>query len=102
MRPTSTSPAAVPLANARVELGENDLARAVAGAQNENLKLVERRLGLRIGQRGAELLLSGPAEAVAFGARLFDELAKLVRAGRNVFREDVEQAIKVMGHEGDV
>jgi phosphate starvation-inducible PhoH-like protein len=74
----------------------------LAGAQNENLKLIERRLGLRIGQRGTELLLHGPADPVAFGARLIDELAKLVRAGRNLFREDVEQAIKVLGHAGDV
>ncbi len=89
------------LASLRVDLGDNDVARAVAGAQNENLKLIERRLGIRVGQRGAELLVHGSAESAALGARLLEGLATVARAGRRVFRDDVEQAIQVMGHEGD-
>ncbi len=77
---------------------DNEVARSLAGTQGENLKLIERRLGIRIGQRGTELLLSGPPEPVAFGSKLLEQLAGVLRAGRTVYREDVEQAIKVMGH----
>ncbi|MFZ5471098.1 MAG: PhoH family protein [Myxococcota bacterium] len=97
-RPVPVSVVVPAPATAKVDLLDNDIARTLAGAQNENLKLVERRLGIRVGQRGTELLLSGPSEAVALGARLLLQLAELLRAGRSVYREDVEQAIKVMSH----
>jgi phosphate starvation-inducible PhoH-like protein len=84
-----------------VELPDNDVARELAGAQNENLKLVERRLGVRVGQRGADLHLSGPDEAVGFAVKIFEELSRQLQAGRPVFAEDVEQTIKVLGHAGE-
>jgi phosphate starvation-inducible protein PhoH and related proteins len=84
-----------------VELSDNALALALAGTQNENLKLVERKLGVRVGQRGAELHLSGPSEAVGVAVKLFEELSARHRAGRPVFLEDVEQALRVMGQHGE-
>ncbi len=84
-----------------VELPDNEVARELAGAQNENLKLVERRLGVRVGQRGADLHLSGPDEAVGFAVKIFEELSRQLQAGRPVFQEDVEQTIKVLGHAGE-
>ncbi|MGO9829941.1 MAG: PhoH family protein [Myxococcaceae bacterium] len=87
---------------AKLELRDSDVALALGGHQGENLKVLERRLGVRVGQRGTELHLSGPAEAVGFATRLLEQLERAVRAGRPVYREDVEQAIKVLGREGDV
>ena len=52
---------------------------------------------MRVGQRGTELHLSGPADAVAFAVRLVEQLENILRAGQPVDREDVEQAIKVLG-----
>ncbi|MEW6430153.1 MAG: PhoH family protein [Myxococcota bacterium] len=83
-----------------VDLSDNDVARALAGTQNENLKLIERRLGVRVGQRGTELHLSGPAAAVASTVKLVDALAARVRAGRALFAEDVDNALKVLGASG--
>ena len=85
---------------AKLDLRDNDIALTLCGNQSENLKLVERRLGVRVGQRGTELLLSGPPDAVAFAAKLFEQLEGIVRAGRPVYKEDVEQAIKVLGRAG--
>ncbi len=85
-----------------MELRDSDVALALGGHQGENLKVLERRLGVRVGQRGTELHLSGPAEAVAFAGRLLAQLERAVRAGRPVYREDVEQAIKVLGRAGEV
>ena len=79
-------------------MADNDIARSLCGGHNENLKLIERRIGVRIGQRGTELLLSGAPEAVALGARLIEELAGVLRGGRPVSLEDVEQAVKLQGH----
>jgi len=92
-----TSPAATA---AKLDLGDNDVAQALFGGQNEHLKLIERRLGIRIAQRGTELRLSGAPDAVAFAARLLEQLEALIRSGRPVHREDVEQAIKVLGRSG--
>ncbi|NNB87009.1 PhoH family protein [Corallococcus exiguus] len=83
--------------SAKVDVRDNETTVALCGNQNENLKLMERRLGVRVGQRGTELLLSGPADAVAFAVRLVENLEGMIRAGRPVYREDVEQAIKVLG-----
>ncbi|NNC20957.1 PhoH family protein [Corallococcus exiguus] len=83
--------------SAKVDVRDNETTLALCGNQNENLKLMERRLGVRVGQRGTELLLSGPADAVAFAVRLVENLEGMIRAGRPVYREDVEQAIKVLG-----
>jgi phosphate starvation-inducible protein PhoH and related proteins len=89
-----------PATAAKLDLGDIDVAQALFGGQNEHLKLIERRLGIRIAQRGTELRLSGPPDAVAFSARLLEQLEELIRAGRPVHREDVEQAIKVLGRSG--
>ena len=85
------------MATAKVDLRDNDVALTLCGNQGENLKLIERRLGVRVGQRGSELHLSGPAEAVAFAARLVEQLEAVIRAGRPLYTEDVEQCIKVLG-----
>ena len=98
------SPRAAPRApaTAKVDVRDSEVALALGGHQAENLRLLERRLGVRLGQRGTELHLSGPPEAVAFAARLLEQLERAVRAGRPLYREDVEQAIKVLGRGGDV
>jgi phosphate starvation-inducible PhoH-like protein len=87
-------------ASAKVDVRDNATALALCGNQNENLKLMERRLGVRVGQRGTEFHLSGPSDAVAFAVRLLENLEEMIRAGRPVYREDVEQGIKVLGRGG--
>ncbi|HEX8438947.1 PhoH family protein [Archangium sp.] len=96
---TVEAPAASPT-SAKVDVRDNATTLALCGNQNENLKLMERRLGIRVGQRGTELHLSGPSDAVAFAVRLVENLEEVIRAGRPVYREDVEQAIKVLGRGG--
>ncbi len=96
---TVEAPTASPT-SAKVDVRDNATTLALCGNQNENLKLMERRLGIRVGQRGTELHLSGPSDAVAFAVRLVENLEEVIRAGRPVYREDVEQAIKVLGRGG--
>ena len=82
----------------QVELGDNDLARDLAGAQSENFRVIEKRLGVKLGQRGTSLHLSGADEAVALTEKLIAELTGLLKSGRHVARDDVEQAIKLLGN----
>ncbi len=84
-----------------VEISDVDVAQALAGAHNENLKIIERRLGVKVGQRGTELHVSGPDEAVGTAGRLLERLTNRLETGRTVFTDDVEQAIKVMGLQGE-
>lgn len=89
------------LATAKVALENNELALSVAGPQSENVKLMERRLGVRVGQKGLDFHLSGQPNAVTLAARLLEKLAQWVKEKRPVSMEDVEQALKVMEHSQD-
>ncbi|HZH02394.1 MAG TPA: PhoH family protein, partial [Myxococcaceae bacterium] len=98
MRASTIPKEAVAPTTAKVDLGDNDVAREVGGGQGENLRAIERRLGVRVGQRGTEFHLSGSPEAVSLAARLLEEMAGWVKAGRPTHREEVEQALRVLTH----
>ena len=98
--PTASSPDTALVTTAKVDLRDNDVALGVSGHHAENLKAIERRLGVRVGQRGTELHLAGPADAVASAVRLVEQLETILRAGQPVGREDVEQGLKMLGRGG--
>jgi len=82
--------------SARLELIDNDGARALAGGRSENLRLVEKRLGVHIGQRGNVFLISGEPEKVQLAERLLAQLGALIEKKYPLGLEDVEQASKVL------
>ncbi len=91
-------PVAPPAHVARVELPDNDRVRALCGAHNEHLKLIERRLGVQVGSRGGQFVISGAdAGRVATGERLIRELYDLIAEGYPLCPEDVDQATKLAG-----
>ncbi len=96
----STTAETQDVATAKLDVGDNEIAQSLYGGQNEHLRLIERRLGVRIGQRGTELHVTGPSDAVAFATRLLEQLEEILRAGKSVYKDDVEQAIKVLGRGG--
>jgi phosphate starvation-inducible PhoH-like protein len=83
-------------AGARLELLDNEGARALAGGRSENLKLIEKKLGVAIGQRGNVLLLSGAPTQVELAERLLGQLNELVQKKYPLGLEDVDQAIRVL------
>ncbi|ACG74037.1 PhoH family protein [Anaeromyxobacter sp. K] len=88
--------AAEPLKTARLEFPDNDKVRALCGAHNEHLKLVERRLGVQLGLRGGQVVIAAPEEArVHLAESLVKELYELVEAGYPLYLEDVDQATKL-------
>jgi phosphate starvation-inducible protein PhoH and related proteins len=80
----------------RLELTDNDGARTLAGGRSENLKLIELRFGVRIGQRGNVFLVSGDPDKVARATSLLAQLNELIQRKYPLGLEDVEQASKVM------
>src|SRR5437762_6982241 len=81
---------------ARLELDDNEGARALVGERSENLRLIEKKLGITIGQRGNVLLLSGDPENVALAERLLAQLSELIAKKFPVGLEDVDQALRVL------
>jgi len=86
-----------PARSARVEFEDVDKVRALCGAHNEHLKLVERRLGVQVGSRGLQILLSGEEGRVQLAEGLLRELYDLVAGGYPLHLEDVDQATKLAG-----
>jgi phosphate starvation-inducible PhoH-like protein len=86
---------------ARLELLDNEGARALAGGRSENLKLIEKKLGVTIGQRGNVLLLSGDPAQVAVAERLLGQLHELVQKHYPLGLSDVDQAIRVLQADPD-
>jgi phosphate starvation-inducible PhoH-like protein len=85
-----------PSRSLRIELPDNDRVRALCGAHNEHLKLIERRLGVQLGLRGGQLIVGGEDPArLALAERLLRELYGLLEEGFPLHLEDVDQATKL-------
>lgn len=84
-----------------IEIGRNELAQSLAGSRNEHLKLIERRCGVKLGLRGATLVVTGDAPSVAFVGRLVEQLLGVARAGHPLYPEDVDQAVRVLSNAPD-
>jgi phosphate starvation-inducible protein PhoH and related proteins len=86
------------LKTARIDFDDNDKVRVLCGAHNEHLKLVERRLGVQVGSRGGQIVVSGAdEERVKRAEGLVRELYELVATGYPLYLEDVDQATKLAG-----
>jgi phosphate starvation-inducible protein PhoH and related proteins len=83
----------------KIEFEDNDVVRHLCGGHGEHLKFIEGRLGVSIGQRGAQLLLAGNAADVHLAERLLRELYEVARAGRPLSASDFEQGLKVLRHD---
>jgi phosphate starvation-inducible protein PhoH and related proteins len=88
--------AAETLKTVRVEFPDNDKVRALCGAHNEHLKLVEKRLGVQLGSRGGQLVVAAQdEERLRLAETLLRELYELVSTGYPLHLEDVDQATKL-------
>jgi len=90
--------AAEPLKTARLEFPDNDRVRALCGAHSENLKLVEKRLGVQLGLRGGQIVIAAADEGrVRLAEGLLREIYGLLEDGYPLYLEDVDQATKLAG-----
>ncbi len=85
----------------RFAVADNRSAVQLYGKQEENLRLLEKGLGVSIRARGNELLISGTPEATESAVGLLRKLARLAAEGRELTAADVRYAVDVAA-QGDV
>jgi phosphate starvation-inducible PhoH-like protein len=74
---------------------------ALLGRNDENLRLLESELALRIVARGNEITLRGDENRVARGARIVEELVARLGAGLPAQASDVRAALRVLTDDED-
>lgn len=83
----------------RFEVGDAALAAQLFGQQNKHLKLIEKKLGIRLGSKGSELTLAGDPPQVQVGLRVLEELTALLRDGMPLYPTDIDYAIRILSAE---
>jgi phosphate starvation-inducible PhoH-like protein len=73
----------------------NRLASALCGEFDQNLALIERRLGVDARARGNMVTLAGPPQALAIARRTLDTLYDRLLEGHDIGQGDVEGAIRM-------
>jgi phosphate starvation-inducible PhoH-like protein len=86
-------------ASSEVEVDDTRLLRALAGPQNDRLRVLEREAGVAVGLRGNKILLEGGAEEVALAERFLAETATLLRQGVDIETRDFSRAIRMLRDE---
>jgi phosphate starvation-inducible PhoH-like protein len=84
------------LARDKLALDDNAASQMLYGQKNENLRQVEREMGVDVHSRGNELTLVGDAEAVQLARGLLEQLYALARRGRPLGPEDVSRAARML------
>ena len=86
----------------QLEFDDNKVAGYVYGPRDENLKVIERLLGVRISARGPRVQIQGDAQANLLAARALMQLYDLVAKGRPVAPLDVERALAMLREQPDM
>ncbi|MCB9759369.1 MAG: PhoH family protein [Alphaproteobacteria bacterium] len=76
--------------------------RELSGELDRNLKLISRELGVRIGQRGGAVRISGDPRSVEATSRLLQQLYELVGTGLALHPSTVEHACRMVLRDPDV
>ena len=80
----------------QVAFPQSSVMQALVGDADENLRTIERELGLKIGRDPLGLTLVGQDTDVELGHDLLVQLRGLVEQGEVIFKGDVERAIKML------
>ncbi|MFH1539149.1 MAG: PhoH family protein [bacterium] len=83
-----------------LELQNPEEAIALFGARDENLKLIERRSGVRVHHRNGSVTIKGPADTAKKVAELLGRLLEQLRSGRSVHPEDVSYGLMLILEDG--
>ena len=78
------------------DVGDAALAVQLFGPQNKHLKLIEKKLGIRLGSQGTVIHFSGEPAQVHIGYRLLEELCLLLQEDMPLYPTDIEYAIRIL------
>ena len=79
----------------QVEFEDNRLLPAVFGEHGRNLARMEQRLDVSLNNRGNQVTISGPMEAVDAAREALDRLYESARSGHNVDQAEVDAAVRM-------
>jgi len=87
----------------QVEFDDNRLLPAVFGEHGRNLARIEQRLGISLDNRGNQVTISGPMDAVETARDALDRLYRSAGRGHNVDQAEVDAAVRMAeGAESDL
>jgi phosphate starvation-inducible protein PhoH and related proteins len=86
-------------ASSELEVDDRRILFAIAGPNNDKLKILEREGEISIGLRGNKILLEGDAENVALVERFLAEAAVLLGQGVDVHANDIARALRMLRSE---
>ena len=86
----------------RFDVGDAALAAQLFGQQNKHLKLIEKKLGIRLGSQGTVLHLSGEPAQVQVAYRLLEELCALLADDMPLYPADIDYAVRILSEDSSV
>lgn len=89
------------MAEINFELFNNTLVQQLVGPQDNNLRLIEKILGVEIGSFGNQMNIKGSAEAIEQAKTAIDVLYNKVSKGITINEEEVKAAIRISGGEAN-
>lgn len=81
-----------------IKFDDHHATRDLFGAEDQNLKSLEKTLGLDIHVRGGEVKIAGGPSDVEIGEKVLNELYRMIRKGYPIMGSDIEQAIRTLTH----
>ncbi len=76
--------------------------RELVGEVGQHLKIMDRTLGVRVSQRGDQLLVGGQDGSVELAAHIIEQLYAVVLTGYHLRAADVDQACRMVRSEPEV
>ena len=80
----------------RIEFKNSQEALLVCGRHDENVKLIDRELGVKIISRGNEITIEGEPGEVEKSLRFFEALASVVRGGQPIRRHEIRYVLEAV------
>lgn len=87
------------LSATKLEFEDGQLASQLFGPQNQHLKLLGERLGVRIESRGSTVSIVAPddeKEKSDLAAQVLAQLYAMIKKGKNIYPQDVDFACRVL------
>lgn len=75
---------------------DNSLAQDLIGPEGQNLKFIEKKLGIKIHVRGSTLSIHGETESVQLAQKALNQLYSLAKRGYPVGEQDIEKALPIL------
>jgi len=79
-----------------IKLHSNEEVNILFGRHDENLKIIEKELPVKIIARGENLTLQGKGKKIIIATKLISELTAVIRRGGHLKRQDLIYAVKAI------